>query len=83
MLVTIALALIVIPGQMRADPVTPHVVAIAQARAQILSSVRVGPAPQPENSKRDTRDKQAPRPRERPCPEQEATPCRLLVIDME
>ncbi len=83
MLVTILLALIVTPGQVRSDPVTPHVTAVAVARAQILSSVRAGPAQQTTETKRETRDTQARRPRERPCPEQEATPCRLLVIDME
>jgi hypothetical protein len=80
MLVTIFFALVVMPGQVRSDPATPHVTAVAVARAQILSGVRAGPEPQATDKKRENRE--TPRPRERPCPEAEATPCRLMVIDM-
>jgi hypothetical protein len=80
MLVTIFFALVVMPGQVRSDPATPHVTTVAVARAQILSGVRAGPVPQTTDKKRE--DRETPRPRERPCPEAEATPCRLMVIDM-
>lgn len=82
MTVTIALALALLPGSVRADPASPHVTAVAVARAQILSGVRIEQAPQAAVSKRERREAPLPRPRERPCPEREATPCRLMILDM-
>lgn len=81
--VTILFALIAMAGQVRAEPTVPHVAAVAVARAQILSAVQVGDPPQANDAKRDPREAPPRRPRERPCPEAEATPCRLFVLDIE
>jgi hypothetical protein len=82
MLVTIGLALTIVQPSVRAADQGPHVTAVATARAQILSGVRVGPAPPDADTKAERREPPPRRPRERPCPEAEATPCRLMVIDM-
>jgi hypothetical protein len=83
MLVTIVSALILLPQQVRSDPATPHVTAVVVARATILEAVRAGPAPLATDGKPEERHGPRKRPRQRPCPEAETTPCRLMVIDME
>jgi hypothetical protein len=80
MMVTIVFGLTLLAGSARADPASPHVTTVAVARAQILSGVRIQQASQGADTKQERRE--TPRPRERPCPEAEATPCRLMVIDM-
>lgn len=61
-----------------ADAVDGRSIAIAVARAQIVSGVRIGQdrAPSEERSDGETRL------RERPCPERDQAPCRLLVVDI-
>ena len=82
MSVTIILALALLAGSVHADPATPHVTAVVVARAQIMESVRVGQAALTADAKHERGASPLPRPRERPCPEVEAMPCRLMVIDM-
>jgi hypothetical protein len=81
--VTIILASIALAGSVRADSPASHATAVVVARAQIMSGIRVGSEPPPSGAKRDRSEAPPPRPREKPCPEQEATPCRMLVVDME
>jgi hypothetical protein len=81
--VTIVLASVIISGSVRADLPAPHVTATVVARAQILSGVRVGEVSRTVDPAREIREAPPPKPRERPCPEREATPCRLMVVDME
>jgi hypothetical protein len=82
MMLTMLAVLAVIGGSVRADDTVPHNAAVAVARAEIISGLRVGPPLQPADPKREARETPLPKPRERPCPEREGTPCRLMIVDM-
>jgi hypothetical protein len=81
-MLTMLIALTLFARPVRADGAIPHVATVAVARAQIISGVRVEQVPERINRERQVRETPLPRPRERPCPEREATPCRLMIIDM-
>ncbi len=84
MSLTLLLALLVVPSSTRANQDGPHVVAVVTARAQVLSGVRVGDAlPSAVAPSHERRKAVERKPRERPCPEREAVPCRLMVVDIE
>jgi hypothetical protein len=78
----IALAATVLSGSAGANDAASHVVAVATARATIVAGARVG-------SNHDLDDHREPpqpadtKPRERPCPENAQTPCRLIVTDLQ
>lgn len=75
----IALAAMLLTGSVRAHDGQPHVVAVAVARATIVSGVRAGPPPE----RRDRVERVEAKSRERPCPESTKAPCRLIVTDLE
>jgi hypothetical protein len=86
MMFIIGLALTVLPGSVRAEESASHVTAVAVARAQIVTGVRISREDvaidhetQPSSRSRAIR---LPKPRERPCPEPDTPPCRLIVVDM-
>lgn len=76
----IALATMLLTGSADANDAQPRITAVAVARATIVAGVRAGP-PTVQNPKRAAQ--QLPvKPRDRPCPEADPAPCRLIVTDM-
>jgi hypothetical protein len=75
----IALATMLLTGSAGAND-APHVTAVATARATIVAGVRVGPPVR--NERTPEQQPLVPKPRERPCPENDQTPCRLIVTDL-
>jgi hypothetical protein len=69
-------------GPSRANDTAPHAVAVAVARAQIMSGVRISHQFDHADAEPRNRKSRPPKPRERPCPEANITPCRLFVTDM-
>lgn len=78
----IILALIVAGGPVRADDSASHVTAVAVAKAQIVSGIRITRDHLQTDIEMPTRNARLPKPRERPCPEVDEHPCRLFVVDM-
>ncbi len=74
----LAVATLILSGSVRANDDAPHVAAVAVARAQILSGVRIAQDGRPAEPQTPT----APKPRERPCPDDADTRCRMIVVDM-
>jgi hypothetical protein len=66
----------------RANDAVPHAVAVAVARAEIMSGVRIEQQVAPVDAEPRDRKTRLPKPRERPCPDVGKTPCRLFVTDM-
>lgn len=80
-LITLA-ALVLVPGSARSDPAVPRATAVVVARAQIVAGVRIS-SDQIEKDKGElSRATRLPKPRERPCPDTDTPPCRLIVVDM-
>ena len=79
---TIIVGLAMIPNPMRADDATPNVTAVAVAKAQIMSGIRIDRDYLQADNERSSRGNRLPKPRERPCPEADTHPCRLIVVDM-
>jgi hypothetical protein len=79
---TMFVAFIAAPGSIRAEQATPRVTAVAVARAQIVSGVRISREQIDVDQDTATRKTRLPKPRERPCPEAHEHPCRLIVVDM-
>jgi hypothetical protein len=77
----IALAAMLLSGSADSNDAQPHVVAVLTARATIVSGVRVGSNPDPDDARNAAQPVDA-KPRERPCPENSQTPCRLIVTDL-
>lgn len=81
MLLTIFM-LTALTGPSRANEAAPHVTAVAVARAQIMSGVRIAQQLDSADAEPRNRKTRPPKPRERPCPEANIKPCRLFVTDM-
>ena len=79
---TIIVGLAMMPNPMRADDAMPHVTAVAVAKAQIMSGIRIDRDYLQADNERPLRGNRLPKPRERPCPEADTHPCRLIVVDM-
>jgi hypothetical protein len=79
---TILLALVAFPASVRAEDAVSHVTAVAVARAQIVSGVRISREQVALDQDTAVRKTRLPKPRERPCPEADEHPCRLIVVDM-
>jgi hypothetical protein len=69
-------------GSVRADERNPRATAVAVARAEIVSGVRITREMTIPDDERRVRNNRLPKPRERPCPESDDHPCRLFVVDM-
>lgn len=70
-------------GRVRAEEQRPRVTAVAVARAEIVSGIRITrDMIIPDNDERRSRNGRLPKPRERPCPDSDENPCRMLVVDM-
>jgi hypothetical protein len=82
MLVTMIMAGALV-GSVRADEVNPRATAVAVARAEIVSGVRITREMlmRPDDETR-SRSNRLPKPRERPCPDNEERPCRMVVVDI-
>ena len=66
----------------RAESAAPRVTAVATTRAQIMAGVRISGEQSDRNDDVPSRLTRLPKPRERPCPDTDAQPCRLIVVDM-
>ena len=82
MSLAIIIALIVAGGPVRANDGAAHVTAVAVAKAQIISGIRIDRDYLQADNERSSRNTRLPKPRERPCPEADTHPCRLIVVDM-
>jgi hypothetical protein len=69
-------------GPLHANEAAPRAVAVAVARAQIISGVRIAQDRALADSEPRHRKSRSPKPRERPCPDANITPCQLFVTDM-
>lgn len=78
----IIVSVAVLIASVRADEASPRVTAVATARAQIMSGVRIGSDQPVRDDHAPSRTMRQPRPRERPCPETDDHHCRLIVVDM-
>ena len=72
----------VLNGPSHANDVAPRAVAVAVARAEIISGVRISQEIELADADPRTRKSRPRRPRERPCPETNIASCRLFVTDM-
>lgn len=75
-----AFAVLTFPGSALGRDNVPHAVAVATARATIVTGVRITPDTILNDPRLRIRPEQ--RPREIPCPERRDTPCRLIIVDM-
>lgn len=82
MMFTILSALVILPGSGRTETTTPRVTAVVTARAQIVSGVRLSRERVIVDTDTPSRTTRLPKPRERPCPDADAPPCRMIVVDM-
>lgn len=82
MSLTIIFAAALLAGTVRAEDSVPHVAAVAVARAQIVSGVRISREQVELDQDTAARKTRLPKPRERPCPEADEHPCQLFVVDM-
>ena len=82
MSLAIIIALIVTGELARANDGAAHVTAVAVARAQIMSGIRIDHEHLLADNEQPSRNTRLPKPRERPCPEADTHPCRLIVVDM-
>lgn len=82
MLFTILVAFALFPGSGRAETVAPRVTAVVTAQARIVSGVRIANERVIIDSDTASRTTRLPKPRERPCPDPDTHPCRLIVVDM-
>jgi hypothetical protein len=82
MLVTMIMAGALV-GSVRADEMNPRATAVAVARAEIVSGVRImrEEMMRPDDETR-SRTNRLPKPRERPCPDSEEQACRMIVVDI-
>jgi hypothetical protein len=69
-------------GNVRADEVNPRVAAVAVARAEIVSGVRITREMLIRDDEAPSRGNRLPKPRERPCPDTHEQPCRMVVVDI-
>ncbi len=69
-------------GNGRADEVNPRVAAVAVARAQIVSGVRITREMLIRDDEAPSRGNRLPKPRERPCPDTHEQPCLMVVVDI-
>jgi hypothetical protein len=70
-------------GSVRADEVHPRVIAVAVARAEIVSGVRIlREEMMRSDDETRPRSNRLPKPRERPCPDTDEHPCRMVVVDI-
>lgn len=76
----LALATMLLTGSVWADDGAARIAAVATTRATIIAGVRIA---QPDR-RLDAMPLEigAAPPRERPCPERDRTPCRLIVTDI-
>lgn len=81
MLVTMFLTAALI-GSVRADEPVARATAELVARAQIVSGVRVMREELFSDHETPSRRERLPKPRERPCPETDPQPCRMIVVDL-
>lgn len=79
---TIILATILAGDAARSEEGSTRVTAVAVARAQIVSGVRLSREQVAVDDETPSRVTRLPKPRERPCPEPSEPPCRLIVVDM-
>lgn len=82
MMFTIFAALVLLPGSARTESTAPRVTAVATANARIVSGVRISREQVIGDNDTPSRATRLPKPRERPCPETDTPPCRLIVVDM-
>ena len=82
MSLAIIIALIVTGQPVRANDDAGHVTAVAVAKAQIMSGIRIDRDHLLADNEQPSRNSRLPKPRERPCPEADPHPCRLIVVDM-
>jgi hypothetical protein len=69
-------------GSVRADEVNPRATAVAVARAEIVSGVRITREMLIPDDETRSRNNRLPKPRERPCPDGEEHGCRMVVVDI-
>lgn len=84
-MVTMMVAMIMaaaLVGNVRADEVNPRMAAVAVARAEIVSGVRITREMLISDSNMPSRSNRLPKPRERPCPDTDERPCRMVVVDI-
>lgn len=81
MIVTIVMAA-ALAGNVRADEASPRVTAVAVARAEIMSGARITREMLISDSDMPSRGNRLPKPRERPCPDTDERPCRMVVVDI-
>ena len=79
---TILIALVALPGSGRPETAAPRVTAVGVARARIVSGVRISREHVIVDADTPMRATRLPKPRERPCPDADTQPCRLIVVDM-
>ena len=81
MLLTVFIAGALI-GSVHAHEASPRATAVAVARAEIMSGVRITREMMMPEAEKPSRTNRMPKPRERPCPDHDAYPCRMIVIDL-
>jgi hypothetical protein len=69
-------------GSVRADESNPRVAAVAVSRAEIVSGVRITREMLFADDEQRSRNNRLPKPRERPCPDSNEHPCRMVVVDL-
>lgn len=69
-------------GSVRADEPVARATTELVARAQIVSGVRVTREELVSDHDTPSRRERLPKPRERPCPETDPQPCRMMVVDL-
>jgi hypothetical protein len=79
---TIILASILVSDNAHSEEDSTRITAVAVARAQIVSGVRLSREQVAVDDETPPRVTRLPKPRERPCPEPSEQPCRLIVVDM-
>ena len=82
MMFTILAMLVLLPDAGRTESSMPRVTAEVLARARIVAGVRIAREQVIVDSDTPSRATRLPKPRERPCPDTDAHPCRLIVVDM-
>jgi hypothetical protein len=69
-------------GSVRADETSARATAIAVARAEIVSGLRITREMLALDDGKPRRANRFPKPRERPCHESDPHPCRMIVVDL-
>lgn len=82
MTLTVLAAAALLPGTPHAARPEQRATAVVVARVQIVSGVRVSRERLAFDQDAVSRTIRLPKPRERPCPDTDTPPCRLIVVDM-